>query len=70
MIVNTSFLPLYKKSPKIYENHHNFDLKILQFILKIIYHLFLHSSYIQSSDFLLNLPVSNEHNRILLFVSF
>ena len=65
MIVNTPFLLLFKKLPKIYENHRNFDLKILQFILKVIYCLFLHSSYIQSSDFLLDLPIPNEQNRIL-----
>ena len=67
-IVNTSFQTFYLKLPKIYENQYNFNLKILQFILKVIYYLFLHSSYIQSSDFLLDFPVSNEHYHIFLFI--
>jgi len=70
MIVNTSFSVFYLKLSKIYENHHNFDLKIFEFIQKVIYHLFLHSSYIQSLDSLLHLSVSNKQNHAILFASF
>jgi len=70
MIVNTSFPAFYLKLPKIYENHPNFDLKILQFIPKVIHHPLLDIFYVCILDFLLDLSVSDKQNHTLLFASF
>ncbi len=67
-VVNTSSLLFLKKLTKIYENLHNFDLKILEFILKVTHHPLLDIFWVCILDFLLDLSVSNKQNRILLFV--
>jgi hypothetical protein len=70
MIVNTPFLLLFKKLPKIFEKLHDFDLRILQFILKVTHHPLLDIFYVCILDFLLDLSVSDKQNHTLLFALF